>query len=160
MNSNQITWAAVHRSKPFSLSKNFMVIPNVSYGGFSWGEADIVAVNKSNYLYEGEVKISISDLKADFKKKKFTNEKKHSQWLKDIRRHYYIIPKDILEEAKPIVEQTDSGLLYVSETRTGSLSIFTAIEAKTNKLAQKQTDDRILKISRLIAFRYWNQYSI
>ena len=39
---------------------------------YTW-ESDFLALTKSGYLYEGEVKISKSDFKADFKKKEKHN---------------------------------------------------------------------------------------
>ena len=37
------------------------------------GKSDYLSLTKSGYLYEGEVKISKSDFKADFKKRKKTS---------------------------------------------------------------------------------------
>jgi len=42
------------------------VFPNIYLGGF---ECDILEITKSGYSYEYEVKISVSDFKADSKKR-------------------------------------------------------------------------------------------
>ena len=58
------SWLA-QRHEIFGIRKNLIVIPNVSYGFLLWGEADLIAVTKSGYAIEGEIKASLSDLKAD-----------------------------------------------------------------------------------------------
>lgn len=158
MTSNEIQWALAHRSRIFNLLRNFMVVPNVSYGGFSWGEADMIGISKSYYLTEGEIKISISDLRADFKKRKYDKEiVEGKMWLNDIKKHYFIVPESIADKAFEIIQSTDSGLIVVKKNDYGTYSVFTKIEAKINKLAKKMSIERVLKISRLIAFRYWNK---
>ncbi len=65
------------------------IVPNVSYG---WGlrhEADIIAVNKNGYVTEVEIKISASDLKADFKKG-------HSHESKKIHSLVYAVPDSLV----------------------------------------------------------------
>lgn len=47
--------------------RRWVVVPRVSWGLESH-ECDILALSSSNYAHEIEIKISISDLKADFKK--------------------------------------------------------------------------------------------
>lgn len=72
----------------------------------SW-ESDYLSLTKSGYLYEGEVKISKSDFKADFKK-----EKKHllletkyngkSLTDNDLCPHYffYAVPEGLIDESE------------------------------------------------------------
>lgn len=72
----------------------------------SW-ESDYLSLTKSGYLYEGEVKISKSDFKADFKK-----EKKHllletkyngkSLTNNDLCPHYffYAVPEGLIDESE------------------------------------------------------------
>ena len=68
-----------------SLRNNF-VFPNIYLGNF---ECDILEITKSMYAYEYEVKISVSDFKADKKKKgKFDNPRTNY--------FYYIVPKDLI----------------------------------------------------------------
>ena len=50
----------------YGVDKGQIVVPNVLLGPY---EADFITITKSNYLIEVEIKISISDFRADFKKK-------------------------------------------------------------------------------------------
>jgi hypothetical protein len=83
----------------------------------SW-ESDYLSLTKSGYLYEGEVKISKSDFKADFKK-----EKKHllletkyngkSLTDNDLCPHYffYAVPEDLIDVSE-VPEY--AGLVYAT----------------------------------------------
>jgi hypothetical protein len=73
-----------------------IIVPNVSWGWLLRHEADIIVVNKNNYVTEVEIKVSISDLKADFKKG-------HSHESKKIHRLVYAIPFTMLEKALPLI---------------------------------------------------------
>ena len=159
MNIRDLEWAAVHRSYAFNLTRSLIVIPNVSCGGFLWGEADLIAVSRAFYLTEGEVKTSVSDFRADFKKRKYDSGlKENSNWLKDIKKHYFIVPKDIAEKAGEILEEKNSmsGLIEVSKNRFNDLRAHEIRPAIVNKKAVKIPAERVMKISRLIAFRYWS----
>ena len=138
---------------PFSTGSNFMVIPNVSWGFFSWGEADLIAITKSGYLTEGEVKLSITDFKADRKKKKFNSG--HKDWTKDIRRHYYIVPEKLKDECLELLKDSKSGLLYLEQCK-GYIMIRSAKFACVNREARKLTDKELLKLARLLSFRFWS----
>ena len=48
-----------------------LVVPNVYWGLNFVYELDILVVTQSNYAYEIEIKTTISDIKADKKKRKF-----------------------------------------------------------------------------------------
>ena len=50
----------------YGVDKGQIVVPSVLLGPY---EADFITITKSNYLIEVEIKISISDFRADFKKK-------------------------------------------------------------------------------------------
>ncbi len=57
----------------YGVDKGQIVIPNVLLGSY---EADFITITKSDYLIEVEIKISISDFRADFKKKHYHDAKK------------------------------------------------------------------------------------
>jgi hypothetical protein len=82
-------------------------------------ESDFLALTKSGYLYEGEVKISKSDFKADFKKKdKHTLLQESYEKLEGVegklRPHYffYAVPEGLITEDE-IPEY--AGLVYMTE---------------------------------------------
>lgn len=161
MDSDQVEWGVVHRSKTFGLSENMAIIPNVSYGAFYWGEADLIAVSKAGFLTEGEIKVSISDLRAEFKKKKYkVGTKENDTWVLDIKKHIFIVPSEIKDKALGIISSTKSGLMYVSKNEHGNFSCFTLKEPEINKKAKKMDQSRLLKICRLICFRYWKKIKL
>ena len=82
-------------------------------------ESDYLALTKSGYLYEGEVKVSRSDFKADFKKEqKHTLLRESYEKLEGLegklRPHYffYAVPEDLIKEEE-VPEY--AGLIYMIE---------------------------------------------
>lgn len=84
------------------------------------GQSDIV-VDNGKEVVEIEVKISISDLKADFKKKKFRYFShpyhKRKYWYFICNRFYYAIPEELCQEASKIISDMDNnfGIISVSK---------------------------------------------
>lgn len=75
-------------------------------------ESDYLAMTKSGYWYEGEVKISRSDFKADKKKKRKHLILENASNEKDKKPHYffYAVPKGLIE----VDEVPDyAGLVYI-----------------------------------------------
>src|SRR5665213_2391523 len=70
---------------PFSQRRNYLVIPNVSWGFLNY-EADMLVVSKARYCTEIEVKISLQDWKKDFEKRK------HRHRDERIKFQYYACP--------------------------------------------------------------------
>lgn len=82
-------------------------------------ESDFLALTKSGYLYEGEVKVSRSDFKADFKKKgKHTLLQESYAKIEGIegklRPHYffYAVPENLITEDE-VPEY--AGLVYMTQ---------------------------------------------
>lgn len=84
---------------------------------WSSGEpADLLVVTKSRMLYEIEVKVSLSDLKSDIKKRKhqfFTNAPEYLP----VHKFFFAVPNEIDSQALVIVEERFpyAGLLAVSK---------------------------------------------
>lgn len=98
----------------FGIERGCIPIPNVlMYGGLY--EADFVYINKNNYLTEVEIKISVGDFKADFKKK-------HYHDSKDVRSLYYALPKDLYNANrdlfKSMAAERGAGIIVVSGCRS------------------------------------------
>ena len=150
MKAEDIAIIAVKRSNsPFFLRANQCVVRNVSWGLFSWGEADIIALTKSFYLIEGEIKISKSDLLADRKKLKFLHERTtidHSHWKQDIKAFYYIVPTAIVEQAMLLsygVIEVDGDKLKVHR------------KSPIHKEAKKLPDKQVYNLMRLGCMKAW-----
>lgn len=54
-------------------------------------ECDVLVVSSQNYITDFEIKVSVSDVKADLKKK-------HKHECPNIRATYFVLPKDILDK--------------------------------------------------------------
>ena len=65
----------------------------------SWGECDLLKVEKSGYLTEFEIKTSVADLQREWKKKRWTNSFYFDKFRKTIRRYFIVLPKAIAEKA-------------------------------------------------------------
>lgn len=111
-------------------------VPNVYFfGDKNKTESDIIAVTKSGYLVEYEVKISRPDFLADRKKTKWKFYKFH--YDKAPKFFYYILPKGTAE----VSEVPDfAGLIEFTESLTG-LAFFTVKKpSQLNKL--KATEEQ------------------
>lgn len=88
-----------------------IVVPNVSWGmrfaeGGALHECDILALSKSGYATEIEIKISKSDLKKDAKKP-------HSHRHRAIKRLFFAVPEHLREFAMTHIPER-AGLLVVT----------------------------------------------
>lgn len=77
--------------KTFGIERGYISLPNVLLMDKGMYEADFIYINKNNFLTEIEIKISISDFKADFNKKHFHDSPK-------VRAFYYAIPEELWEK--------------------------------------------------------------
>jgi len=124
-----------------------LIVPNVSWG---WGlrhEADLIIVNPSNKVTEVEIKISLSDLKADFKKQ-------HEHQSKKIGRLYYAFPIEMLEKALPLIPN-NCGIITVQqlENRNPKASFYRMV--KFDKFIKPITDSQRIKLGDLGCMRIW-----
>lgn len=83
----------------YGLLNNNLVLPNITMGspGARY-EADLIYINKRRYVAEVEIKINMSDFKADFKKKVYHNSD-------IVRQFYYLFPNDLYIENSQEIER-------------------------------------------------------
>lgn len=119
-------------------------------------ECDILSVSKKMYLREIEIKISISDFKADLLKK-------HQHRDENIRQFYYAIPYYILDKVKELVPE-NAGILVakiIEKTNrnnevTSKKWIIEKIKSpKNNNLAKPIDDKKLNVIFRIGYLKYW-----
>ena len=98
-------------------------------------ECDILIVTKNHYLTEVEIKISLSDLKADFKKE-------HQHKDENIKNFYYAFPEEMKEKAIELIPE-GAGILIAVKKHLNSGYEYRDIECyrkpKINKLANLKT---------------------
>ena len=113
-------------------------------------ECDMLIVTKNYYLTEVEIKISLSDLKADFKKK-------HQHKDENIKNFYYAFPEEMKEKALKLIPK-ECGILIAVEKECGIpyRKIECYRKPKINKEAKPISDIVLSKIYRLGYLRYWN----
>lgn len=139
-------------AKYLNYRQNF-IVPNVSWGLGFRHELDLAVVTKSGYLWEVEIKISKSDLKADQKKW-------HNHADSRISRLYFAIPEE-LEGCIDLVPEC-AGIFSVRkrvQKSDGTYAAFSGVkkirEAKRNREAEPITDKEIRKLYHLSSMRIW-----
>lgn len=153
---------------PFNPSAHQVVCPNVSHGFFSDHEADLVVVNKNKYLYEIEIKVSLSDWKADFKKRKwglmeqdinlFGEKGGYVSHTSAIKRFYYAAPRSLAVRFREIDVPSWAGVIGCQEDDGGKTPMVEILRpAKTIKSFRILTEKEILTLSRLASLRYWGR---
>ena len=98
----------------YGVDKGQIVVPNVLLGPY---EADFITITKSDYLIEVEIKISISDFRADFKKK-------HYHDCPKVNALYYALPKELYKKHKAEIDEScdkvGAGIILIGEEKFGS----------------------------------------
>ena len=125
-----------------------LIVPNVSWGISGLHECDILALSKSNYATEIEIKISKADLRADKKK---THGHRHGH----IARLYFAVPSFLKQEALEEIPER-AGLLVAVMSEYNSQEIAYLSEqkpCKRNSEAHQWTDLERSKLGRLGAMR-------
>ena len=115
-------------------------------------ECDMLIVTKNRYLTEVEIKISLSDLKADFKKE-------HQHKDENIKNFYYAFPEEMKEKAIKLIPE-EVGILIAVKKHLNNGYEYRDIECyrkpKINKEAKPINDIVLSRIYRLGYLRYWN----
>jgi len=90
--------------------------------------ADFLFITKSGYIGEIEIKVSIQDLKADFKKSKHDFIKRDV----NINRHYFYfaLPDYLVEKATPIIEAVNHKYGIISVNSKHLFKVQTVKKAK------------------------------
>lgn len=136
--------------KLFGIREN-IIVPNISWGFDGIHEIDLFVLRKSGLAIEIEIKRTISDLKADFKKK-------HNHESSRIIKLYYAIPKELLEKSISLIPE-DAGIIVCYRLNDNERNIARASihrEAKIRKNSRKLTSEEQFKIARLGCMRIFN----
>lgn len=145
--------------------RNEIAITNLSWGMLPY-EADLVVINKTGYMREYEIKRSLQDLKADFKKKCYHD-------AEQVYQLFYVLPLSIKEKALELfrMHQTDDAYIKLFGKSTEYYEALPAVifysddghivertrssghlYGKHRKLFLEEK----LTITRLLSIRYWN----
>ena len=137
------------------LPRQNLMIPNVSHGFVNWGECDILKVEKSGYLTEVEIKVTVGDLTREWKKKRWTYDWYLEAFRKTIRRYFIAVPDSLYGHATMVIPKwVGAGIMTVRDDPRAYAQ--TMVKAQTNRMAQKLTDKDIAALGRLGTLRYWD----
>jgi len=140
-------------SKYFGVRQN-IIVPNISWG-FHWmHECDMFIVTKAGIATEVEIKISKSDLLADFKK-----GHDHKDREGRITYFYYAMPETLYEKVKDLIP-TEAGILtcYRPDWDSDGTRVYMHEKRKPEKRknTRKLTPEEQLKIAWLGTMRIWS----
>lgn len=138
-------------------------------------EADLIIVQRSGFLYEVEIKVSVSDFRNEFKSK--TKIRKH-ELLKVpgglVKRFYYAMPVEVYEKVKDEIPEY-AGVIVVREgtanrwkptkadfNNTVEEAVFrpTKVKEARNLPARKLTNAERQKVYEIVYYAYWKQKEI
>ena len=125
------------------------IVPNVFWGLNLRHEADLLVLDKSGRFTEIDIKISKSDLKADFKKK-------HDHYTKIIGRLIYAVPDKLVETAKELIPK-EAGLISVNWNQyLGKFEAKWVYTCRHFKHTEKPDQKTIQKFMHLGCMRIWS----
>jgi len=123
-----------------------LIVPNISWGLWFNHEIDLLVVTQNKYAWEIEIKISVSDLKADLKKE-------HHHESAKIKRFYFAVPETLKDKALELIPK-NAGLFTVEEDDTCWVHLVKAPTVNIN--ARKFNDEEMQRLYELAAMRLWS----
>ena len=139
-----------------------LVVPNVSNAFFAW-ESDILVITPSGYATEYEIKISVADLKREWRKERWRNERLRRVFTNRIRRYVIVVPHTIAEKCLPhIPDDLGAGLLSFEPVtdHDGNYWGHKAhewVKPRINGRASRWTETERIHLGQGAAIRYWQE---
>ncbi len=118
-----------------------IIVPNIHWGLLPY-EVDLLVLSSKGYATEIEIKVSVSDLKAD-------KLKKHDHSSNLIKRLFFAMPLKMQEHIKHVPAK--AGILFVDDYGR----VREHRKAKLNTAARKLTEKEIYQVLRLGNMRTW-----
>lgn len=138
--------------------RSSVIVPNISWGMLPY-EADLIGISKSGQVTEVEIKRSISDLRADYKKD-------HRHDAPCVTYFYYCVPECLVEQAKKVILENEQKrrVVPITEDDCPALLCFTengsirhAGFGKAKRFGYHRADDKdVMDAGRLASLRYWD----
>ena len=146
--------------------KGQLVVPNVS---MSWGECDLLAVSLAGYVTEYEVKISIADLKREWKKQRWNpgsfrwRDNAYEMFYETVKFYWIAVPAHLVAKAQPLIpDHIGAGLISVGEKNDfgGAFRGWRVLDEvhrpRVNRKAKALTSEQRIALGRKGMMRYWN----
>jgi hypothetical protein len=139
--------------------RRYLVVPNASHGFGLDYEADLIAVSRSGYATEVEVKVSKHDLLKDQHKEKWKRGLD-----KRIKRFYYAVPDELVDIAMKLELRWENGLfpgvVRVWRRNRGHdphwLRSEIVRQAPDLPNHVKCTSEDVIRLHHLLSVRYWD----
>jgi hypothetical protein len=135
-------------AREFGYRRN-LIVPNVFWGLGFRHELDILIVSPSGWAKEVEIKVSLSDLKADKKKGHNHNSQK-------IQQLYFAVPEKLENQAIELIPERAGLIVICYDDRRSRYYCRFPKTAKINREARKLTPEEITKLGSLAAMRIWS----
>lgn len=138
-------------AKYYGVRKN-IIVPNISWGFGGMHECDMFIVSKAGIATEVEIKISKSDLLADFKK-----GHDHKDRQNRITYFYYAMPEILYEKCKDLIPE-EAGIFTCDRGSWDNATPFIREKRKAikRKSTRKLTPEEQLKIAWLGTMRIFS----
>lgn len=130
-------------SRYFNISKHICMPASTIFFNH---EIDFLAIRKSGYAIEVEIKRSVSDMKAESKKD-------HNHESNKIKELYFAFPDKIFDKCVPLVPE-HAGILKIYFWGYWRVSL--EKKPKPNPNARKLTESEINKVNRYSNYRIWS----
>ena len=112
-------------------------------------ECDILALTDRGYAHEVEIKVSLSDVKADLKKE-------HGHRDNKIKCFWFAMPADLVEKAAPFVPER-AGILAVGWNEKLGQNIVMHRKPVVNRSALPWAWSERCRLARAVMIRYWSE---
>lgn len=136
----------------FGLINGNIVLPNIlmTVGRVGHYEADLLYITPKRYCTEVEIKISMADFKADFKKKIYHNSDM-------VRNLYYAFPHELYQdnsaEINQILSDSDTGVMVVKESQGRCVRILR--NSKPRRDIKPITEQQLYELLRIGCMKWY-----
>lgn len=127
-----------------------LIVPNVYWGlGFRY-ELDVMVVTPAGWATEIEIKVTVSDLKADQKKS-------HGHHSHKIKYLYFAVPEKLQAPALELIPERSGLFIVRPDLKPNDYRKTEIVKSPTiNKHARKITADERIKLNELATMRIWS----
>jgi len=139
----------------------WLVVPRVSWG-LHFDEIDFLALSQKGYAHGVEIKVSISDLGREFKKRAYQNEEfyrnragivtQKEAWLKC---EWFALPTSLIAKAEPLIPSRFGILGIDDEVGKYGRQVHEIRRAPKNPHAQPWPYEKRYLLSRNLSLKYW-----
>lgn len=131
-------------------TQRHVIVPNVYSGIGLLYEADLVALRRSNYAVEIEIKTSAADIKADLGKRKWL----YGKWPKNrFCEFWFAVPESL--SLHPLIPE-HAGVYSVSQNEGGNHVVRVAKKPERNRKARRFTLEERQQLIYLGFRRLWD----